>query len=214
MAGPYPPHQGTGDSGPFVSPPAYSPAMGEPYPFEPSAPYPGPLPPPVPYPGRRRGRVLALVVVALAVVAAIVAAVVFAVRDDSGATGGTLTNASVQRAIQNYLDALADSDLQAVSRNALCGLYDGVKDRRADDALAKLASEAFQKQFESAEVKSVDTMVFASPNSAQVLFTMEVSSATGSRSSGPVERQAVAQVLSYDNQILVCSYVMRTAGAF
>ena len=87
----------------------------------------------------------------------------------------------------------------------LCGLYDGVKDRRTDDALARMSSEAFQKQFARADVTSVDTVVFASPNSAQALFTMKVAG---------VERQAVAQLLVHNNEILVCSYVQRTAGAF
>jgi len=211
MAGPYPPHQGTGASGPYTPPPAYSPD----YPFEAgpaAAAYPGPLPPPVPYPKRRRGRVIAIVVVTLAVIAGVVAAVVFAVRDHTATQAGVLNSAGAQRAIQGYLDALSHDDLQAISRNMLCGLYDGVKDRRADDALAKLSSEAFQKQFSGAEVTSVDTMVFSSPNSAQVLFTMRVTSAI--RGGGAVERQGVAQLLSYDNEILVCSYVLRTAGVF
>jgi hypothetical protein len=211
MAGPYPPHQGTGASGPYTPPPAYSPD----YPFEAgpaAAAYPGPLPPPVPYPKRRRGRVIAIVVVTLAVIAGVVAAVVFAVRDHTATQAGVLNSAGAQRAIQGYLDALSHDDLQAISRNMLCGLYDGVKDRRADDALAKLSAEAFQKQFSGAEVTSVDTMVFSSPNSAQVLFTMRVTSAI--RGGGAVERQGVAQLLSYDNEILVGSYVLRTAGVF
>jgi len=166
----------------------------------------------VPYPKRRRGRVIAIVVVTLAVIAGVVAAVVFAVRDHTATQAGVLNSAGAQRAIQGYLDALSHDDLQAISRNMLCGLYDGVKDRRADDALAKLSAEAFQKQFSGAEVTSVDTMVFSSPNSAQVLFTMRVTSAI--RGGGAVERQGVAQLLSYDNEILVCSYVLRTAGVF
>jgi hypothetical protein len=217
MAGPYPPHQGTGGGRPFVAPPAYSPEFADPYPFDagpPSAAYPGPLPPPIPYPRRRRWRGVLLLLIALTAVAAVVSAVVFAVRDDSAPTGGVLTAASVQEAIQDYLDALSNGDLQTISRNALCGLYDGVKDRRSDDALARLSSEAFQKQFDTVEVTSVDTIVFASQNSAQVLFTMQVTPGSGMRGGGPVERQGVAQVLSYDNALLVCSYILRTAGAF
>ena len=89
-----------------------------------------------------------------------------------------------------------------------------MKDRRTDDALARMSSDAFQKQFAKADVTSVDTMVFSSANSAQVLFTMKVAPATGSRDGGGIERQAVAQVLAHDNQILVCSYVQRAAGTF
>lgn len=215
MAGPYPPNQGTGASGPYTPPPAYSPDYPDSYTFDAgpaAAAYPGPLPPPVPYPKRRRGRTIAIVLVVLAVVAGVAAGVVFAVRKNTSTPAGVLNAAGAQRAIQDYLDALSHDDLQAISRNMLCGLYDGVKDRRADDALAKLSADAFQKQFSSAEVTSVDTMVFGSSNSAQVLFTMQVKSAT--RGGGAVERQGVAQLLSYDNEILVCSYVLRTAGAF
>ena len=104
--------------------------------------------------------------------------------------------------------------MEAISRNSLCGLYDGVKDRRSDDALATLSSDAFRKQFSSVEVTSIDTMVLASPTAAQVLFTMKVVPARGGRSGGDAERQGVAQVLAYNGEILVCSYVLRTAGMF
>jgi hypothetical protein len=64
------------------------------------------------------------------------------------------------------------------------------------------------------QVTSVDTIVFASPTAAQVLFTMKVVPAGSTRDPGSAERQGVAQVLSYNNEILVCSYVLRTAGMF
>ncbi len=213
MAGPYPPHQGTEAAVPYTAPPAFAPGFGEPVSFDPT-PYPGTLPPPVPYPKRRRWRAVMVALLAIAAVAGIVAAVVFAVRDDStSAAGGVITADSAQRAIQNYLDALSNKDLEVVARNALCGLYDGVRDRRSDDAIAKLSSDAFNKQFSGAEVTAVDTIVFASANSAQVLFTMRTTPARGMRG-GPEERQGVAQLLSHNNEILVCSYVLRTAGAF
>ncbi len=202
MAGPYPPHQGNDPSGEYSVPPNYGPT------------YAGPLPPPVAYPRRPRWPMLAAGLVALAAVAGIVAALVFAGGERStAAAGGQITTESAQRAIQTYLDALSNKDLEVIARNTLCGIYEGVKDRRADDALAKMSSDAFEKQFSSAEVTSVDAIVFASPNSAQVLFTMRTEPARGTRG-GPTERQGVAQLLSYDNQILVCSYVLRTAGAF
>ncbi len=58
-------------------------------------------------------------------------------------------------------------------------------------------------------------MVFSSPNQAQVLFTMHVSPA-GSRTQPPPEtdEQAVAQLLAQDNEILVCSYLLRAAGQY
>jgi hypothetical protein len=231
MAGPYPPHQGTGTFGPqpgdpysnqpFGAPPAYGSPYGPPRPANPPfgagpphSAYPGALPPPVPYPKRSRWKPIAAVLVAVAVIAAVALVAVFAGSDaDSGRGGAALTPAAAQDAIQGYLDAMSEGDLQAISRNALCGLYDGVRDRRADDALARLSSDAFQKQFSSAQVTSVDTMVFASPSSAQVLFSMNVVPTTGNRG-GSGERQGVAQLLAHDGEILVCSYVLRTAGTF
>ncbi|AQA04826.1 hypothetical protein BVC93_23090 [Mycobacterium sp. MS1601] len=234
MSGLYPPHQGVGAPGPDPRPeqPAYNPNFGGawgPYrPPEPppnassfhtgpiSVPYPGsppgPVPPGAPYPKRGRWKPIVAAVVAVAVIGAVVAAVALVGRGDD-ARGAVLNNTSAQAAIQNYLDALSDGDLQAISRNTLCGLYDGVKDRRADDALARLSSDAFQKQFSSAHVTGVDTMVFASPSSAQVLFSMQVVPATGNRG-GDDTRQGVAQLLAFGDEVLVCSYVLRTAGTF
>ncbi|CAN5634345.1 membrane protein [soil metagenome] len=222
MAGPYPPHQSSGAVGPnpephpgahhnqpFAVQPTYTEAYVNPYP---SAHYPGQLPPVVPYPKRRRWRLVVGVLVALAVIGALVTTIVFTVPRDSGITNSVVTASSAKQAIQKYLDALQKDDVETIARNSLCGLYDGVKDRRSDNALATLSSDAFQKQFSSAEVTSVDTIVFASPTAAQVLFTMNVVPASGGR--GSAERQGVAQVLAYNNEILVCSYVLRTAGMF
>jgi hypothetical protein len=142
-----------------------------------------------------------------------VTAAVLAARDRTAGRPELLTSATAQQAIQNYLDALSRGDIQAISRNTLCGLYDGVRDRRTDDALAQMSSDAFQQQFSRADVISVDTMVFASPISAQALFTMRVAPAN-SRGGGVAERQAIAQLLAYHDEILVCSYVQRTAGTF
>ena len=235
MSGPYPPpFQGASGEdhtdprlGRQLYPPKHSQAWG-PYPPvgpvgpPPEAPfYPGPLPPALPYPKRGhtkrdRWKPVAALVLSVAVIAAVVVAVVVVGRDDEG-RGTALTTGTAQDAIQSYLDALSDGDVEAVSRNALCGLYDGVRDRRSDDALARLSSDAFQKQFSSAQVTSVDTMVFASPNSAQVLFSMQAVPTTGSRGnsgSPDDERQGVAQLLVYGDDVLVCSYVLRTAGTF
>ena len=75
-----------------------------------------------------------------------------------------------------------------------------------------MSSDAFQKQFAKADVTSVDTMVFSSANSAQVLFTMKVAR-TSARSTRD-EEQGVAQLLRQDNQILVCSYLLRTSAQY
>ncbi len=208
MAGPYSPHQGTHPGGTH----ALSHPEGHGVP-PPALPYPGSQPV-SPHPGQRRGRTVAAILLTLVIVAAVVTAAVFAARSKVAQGPMMLTADNSRRAIQNYLDALSDADIQTISRNALCGLYDGVRDRRTDDALARLSSEAFQKQFAKADVTSVDTMVFASPNSAQALFTMRVLPAAGTHGQGETERQAVAQLLVHDNEILVCSYVQRTAAMF
>jgi hypothetical protein len=235
MSGPYPPPfqgaSGPDDTDPRLGQPAY-PSPGQawgPYrpPEPPHRPFPPPVPPvsrypsppaaPVPYPKRGRWKPIAALALSLAVIAAVVLAVVFIGHDDGGRGGAVLTTATAQESIQGYLDALSEGDVEAISRNALCGLYEGVRDRRSDDALARLSSDAFQKQFSSAQVTSIDTMVFASPNSAQVLFTMQVVPATGSRGSSGTQdgtRQGVAQILAHGDEVLVCSYVLRTAGTF
>jgi hypothetical protein len=213
MAGPYPPQYGAGP----VGPPQPYPGPRQPYPENPFAPsaYPGMLPPPIPYPKRRRWRAVLGALVAIAVVAAAVVAVVFVVRSDENSTAGALTTASAQTAIQNYLDALQRGDVETIARHMLCGLFDAVKERRSDLALADLSSDAFRKQFGKAEVTSVDKMVFSSPYQAQVLFTMRVTPA-GTRTQPPpeTEEQGVAQLLAQDNEILVCSYLLRAAGQY
>ena len=61
---------------------------------------------------------------------------------------------------------------------------------------------------------SIDKMVLWSPHQAQVLFTMKVVPAGSIAASGDNEEQAVAQLLSQDNEVLVCSYLPRTAGQY
>ena len=208
MTGPYPPEYGAGPVGPQM----YAP---QPYPANVPSPYPSMLPPPVPYP-KRRWWPIAAGVLAVAVVAALVTAIVLASRND--ASGNTaLTQASAKAAIQEYLDALSKGDDQTVARHTLCGLFDAVKEHRSDLALASLSSDAFRKQYSHVEVTSIDKMVNWSPNQAQVLFTMQVTLASGStrdQSTKDNEEQAVAQLLAEDNQILVCSYLPRTAGQY
>src|SRR6478672_3905594 len=203
MTGPYPPEYGAGPVGPQM----YAP---QPYQANVPSPYPSMLPPPVPYP-KRRWWPIAAVALAVAVVAALVTAIVLA----SGHTA--LTQASAKAAIQEYLDALSKGDDQTVARHTLCGLFDAVKEHRSDLALASLSSDAFRKQYSHVEVTSIDKMVNWSPNQAQVLFTMRVTLASGStrdQSTKDNEEQAVAQLLAEDNQILVCSYLPRTAGQY
>lgn len=193
----------------------------EPYPAHPTFPtaqapprseYPGMLPPPVPYPKRRRWRAIAVILMAVVVVAGIAAAIVYGVRSGDRSASNELTSAGAATAIQNYLDAMSNADVETIARNTLCGMYDAVRDKRADQALAKLSSDAFRKQFTRAEVTSIDKMVYWSPNQAQVLFTMRVMlAASGGQNH---EEQAVAQLLAQDNLVLVCSYVLRNSSVY
>ena len=207
MTGPYPPDYGAGPVGPQMHGP-------QPYPENAPSPYPSMLPPPVQYPKRQWWKPAAAVA-AVVVVAAIIAGIIFASRNDD-ASHTALTDASVKTAIQEYLDALSKGDDQTVARHTLCGLFDAVKEHRSDLALASLSSDAFRKQYSHAEVTSIDKMVLWSPNQAQVLFTMKVSPASGSARDQPrdSDEQAVAQLLSEGNEILVCSYLPRTAGQY
>jgi len=208
MAGPYPQY-----SDAALSQPNYT----EPYPSHPipaaASVYPGMLPPPVPYPSRRRWRLIAVILLVLAVVAGTTTAIVYAVNSGSrNPGGGQLTEAAAKTAIQNYLDALRKGDNETVARNTLCGFYDAVKDKRSDQALARLSSETFRKQFSQADVTSIDKMVFMSPNQAQVLFSMQV--VPVARGSQKHQEQAIAEVLSQDNRLLVCQYLLRSAGQY
>ncbi len=221
MAGPHSPNHAVGTDGP----PPYNevvPHQAKTHEFPhgfahgtapPSAPYLGQqLPPPVSYPRRRPKRLIIGTLVAIALVAAITTAIVYGVRTNGANTGSAFSEGPAKTAIQGYLDALEHRDLDTIARNALCGIYDGVRDRRSDQALAKLSSDAFRKQFSEVEVTSIDKIVYWSQYQAQVLFTMRLSPATGGPMRGDV--QGIAQLLFQRNQIWVCSYVLRTAGSY
>jgi hypothetical protein len=156
-------------------------------------------------PGRRRSGIIALAVL-VAVVATVVATIVFTQGRDETATA-TITDASAKTAIQGYLDALSSGDQEAIARNASCGLYDALKDRKSDMALADLASDAFRRQFKSVEVTSIDKIVVGSPSQAQVLFSMRAVPA--GRQQSDIERQGVVQLLAQGRDVLVCSYLLR-----
>ncbi|MGE2688727.1 hypothetical protein [Mycolicibacterium pulveris] len=212
MAGPYPPEYGAGPATPQMYPQSFPGAAAQPYPDNAPPVYPGMLPPPVPYRKKRRWPVIVGAVLALAVIAALVSALVLAGRDDSASASasGVLTEASAKEALQEYLDALSGGDDETVARHTLCGLFDAVKERRSDLALAGLSSDAFRKQYSQAQVTSIDKIVRSSPHQAQVLFTMSVTPTSRRGEPRPTEQQAVAQLLAYDNDVLVCSYLPRT----
>ncbi|OFJ50637.1 Rv0361 family membrane protein [Mycolicibacterium grossiae] len=215
MAGPFPyPESPHPESAPHPPPPPFPPS-GAPYgppggygPQVPS-PYPGALPPPVPYPKRSRRRPVLIGMGALAVVivAAVVASLLLANRSDDDATGA-LTPDRAKTAIQDYLTALTEGDDETIARNASCGVFDEIKDRGSDMSLANLASDAFRRQYKTAQVTSIDKVVAWSPNQAQVLFTMQVQGAR--TQGGSAERQALAQILTQGDDVLVCSYLPRT----
>jgi hypothetical protein len=215
MPGPYssdhhlgsdgPPFTDTHPSEPLPAPPGFPPSP-------PGAVYPGPLPPPLPYPKPRRRGLLLGGVVALLVIVAVAAAILRASHRAPVAATGAFSDATATSAIQSYLDALEHRDTEAIARNALCGIYDAVRDRRSDQAVAKLSSDAFRKQFSEARVTSIDKIVYWSDYQAQVLFSLRVQPATGSSTRSEV--QGVAQLLSQHNQVLVCSYVLHSAGMY
>lgn len=226
MAGPHPPNHTLGTDGPMRR------AGSQPvqFPDEPIAGGPvfasaptgdaGPPPanyagqaPPVSYPMRRsRRRLVVGMLAGIALVAALTVAIVYGVRTNGANTGTSFSEGSAKAAIQGYLDALEHRNIDVVVRNALCGMYDGVRDKRADQALAKMSSDAFRKQFSEVEVTSIDKIVYLSQYQAQALFTMRVSPAAGGPSRE--DMQGVAQLLFQRGQILVCSYVLRTGGSY
>jgi hypothetical protein len=149
---------------------------------------------------------------AVAVVAALTVAIVYGVRTNGANTGTAFSEGAAKVAIQDYLDALEHRDVDVIVRNALCGMYDGVRDKRSDQALAKMSSDTFRKQFSQVKLTSIDKIVYLSQYQAQALFTMRVSPATG----GPTREdvQGVAQLLFQRGQIEVCSYILRTGGSY
>ncbi|MEE6177791.1 Rv0361 family membrane protein [Mycobacterium sp. 050134] len=222
MAGPHPPNDTVGSSGPQnrgETPPLE-------YPHDPGAPpfnraggdagpppanYPGP--PPAPYPARRSKRRLFIgIALVLAVATALTVAIVYGVRTNGAGTGGAFSEGATKSAIQGYLTALERRDIDEIVRNALCGMYDGVRDKRSDQALARLSSDAFRKQFSEVDVTSIDKIVYLSQYQAQALFSMRVTPATGGPTRDQV--QGIAQMLFQRGQITVCSYVLRTGGTY
>lgn len=221
MSGPHTPNPGLhADGPPYTDPhpsqpipsyPPYASARGaETAPL--SSAYPGQLPPPVPYPKRNRRKLVIPALVSLALIAALTAAILYGTHQNRSASDGAFSEAAAKTAIQNYLSALENRDTDTIARNMLCGIYDAVRDRRSDQALAKLSSDAFRKQFSQPEVTSIDKIVYMSNYQAQVLFTMRVKAASGASAFEQV--QGLTQLLLQHGKLLVCMYVLRTAGAY
>lgn len=211
MAGPHWPDHTVGTDAPTnESQPLDFPGQPSPDAALPPANYPGQ---PVAYPQRRSKRRLVIgVLLAVALAAALTLAITYGVRTNGANTGTSLSEGAAKTAIQQYLDALDHRDIDVIVRNALCGMYDGVRDKRSDQALAKMSSDAFRKQFSEVELTSIDKIVYLSQYQAQALFTMRVTPAGGGPSRGDV--QGVAQLLFQRGQIEVCSYVLRTGSSY
>ncbi|GAS92980.1 Rv0361 family membrane protein [Mycolicibacterium brisbanense] len=202
-------------TGPYQYPESVPP---EPYPEDASSVYPGTLLPPVHYPRRRRWPRILAALLTLAVFAAVIAVVI--VTRKPAQQPGVVSDEQAKAAIQEYLNALTDGDDETIARHTLCGLYDAVKDRKADLAVATLASDAFRKQFGRADVTSIDKIVPWSGTQAQVLFSMKVTPARGQQAPRE-DAQGVAQLLvakdakdGGHDEVLVCSYVLRTGGQY
>jgi hypothetical protein len=220
MAGPHPPNPAVGAEGTQQAQPYPQSGPNEPetleFPHHLSGTEPAftPTGPPAsgPYRKRRPRRLLIGTLLAIALVAALTTAIVYGVRTNGANTGSAFTEGSAKTAIQSYLNSLSHRDIDGIVRNSLCGLYDSVKDKRSDQALAKLSSDAFRKQFSDVAVTTIDKIVYLSQYQAQVLFSMQVTPAAGGPARGPM--QGIAQVLFQRGDILVCSYVLRTTGQF
>lgn len=206
MVGPHPPHSAVSSDGTLPYPEDLQGFRGMPA-ENGTAPL-GPLW----HPKQRPQRLLIGIGAAIALVTAMTIAIVFGVRTNGASTETTFSEGAAKTAIQEYLAALEHRDIDTIARNALCGIYEGVRDRRPDQALAKLNSDAFRRQYSRAEVTSIDKLVYWSPSQAQALFTLQVAPAAG----GPTrtQLQGIAQLLFQRGQILVCSSVLRAAGSY
>jgi len=167
----------------------------------------GPYPPAVPFPERRPRRLVTGIALATAAAAVLTLAVLYGVRTNGANAGGAVSEGTAHTAIQGYLNALEKGDIEAITRNALCGLYDGVRDKRSDEALARLNSEAFRKQFTGATVTSIDKIVYLSQYQAQTLFSVKLTPANGG--TAHEHAQGIAQLLFQRGRVSVCSYVLR-----
>ncbi|HEV7450985.1 MAG TPA: hypothetical protein VGO16_06280 [Pseudonocardiaceae bacterium] len=220
MAGPHPPNPAVGAEGAQQAQPYPQTGPNEPetleFPHHLSGTEPAftPTGPPASgsYRKRRPKRLLIGTLLAIALVTALTTAIVYGVRTNGANTGSAFNEGSAKTAIQSYLNSLSHRDIDGIVRNSLCGLYDSVKDKRSDQALAKLSSDAFRKQFSDVAVTTIDKVVYLSQYQAQVLFSMQVTPAAGGPARG--QMQGIAQVLFQRGDILVCSYVLRTTGQF
>lgn len=223
MAGPHSPNHTVGGQGPTPQAnPSHSSSRTTPTPAIPATPRPRrrhPVQPIMPVPTRARAvpaaaikrRLIVGLVLAVALVAVMTVAIVYGVRTNGANTGATFSEAR-----QNGDPGL--SGRARASRHRRDRPQRPVRplrrrqDKRSDQALAKLSSDAFRKQFSEVQVTSIDKIVYLSQYQAQALFSMRVSPVSGGPARGQV--QGIAQLLFQRGQIMVCSYVLRTGGSY
>ncbi len=129
-------------------------------------------------------------------------------RTNGANTAGTFSEGSAKTAIQGYLNALENRDVDTIVRNALCGIHDGVRDKRSDQAQL-LSSDAFRKQFSQVEdLDRQNRVLVAISGPGAVHHAGDTCRRQPATRSGARHRSVAFQ----RGQVLVCSYVLRTAG--
>lgn len=176
-------------------------------------PYPGlpPLPPPVEYPERKRGLPSWAWVAGAAVVLVGLALAIALTNKGSdpiggGGSGSQVAESTLQRAIQDHLDALASNDAKKIARNAGCGLFDAMKDQSQELSLARMAGQGFIKDYGKATITSIDKTVWLSDRQAHVLYSLKTEKGTQGTPQGQ------AEVLVDGADLYVCSNYLRTAA--
>ena len=189
MAGPHSPnHTSAAHGGPTDIVPTRIPATR--VPRDPSrcpgfapAPQAGPPPAIIRAACRRRSRtrspaqrrLIVGVVLAIVLVAVLTVAIVYGVRTNGANTGTTFSEGDGENGDPGLPGrARAPRHRRDRPQRAVRHLRRRA-DQRSDQALAKLSSDAFRKQFSEVELTSIDKIVYLSQYQAQALFTMRVS---------------------------------------
>lgn len=128
-------------------------------------------------------------------------------RSPSGGVSARPSEAKVQQAIQQYLDAMAKGDTETLARNAGCGLFDAVHDKKPEEAIMRITADTFVNTYGTATVKSIDKIVYFSEYQLKVLFTAGVQKVSDTP-------QGQAELLIHEGTIYVCSAYLRGGNAY